>query len=128
MKKTALYRALVGFRIVLGVTLLYSSASTTIAAVVGALTGSWLRLDIILLAGSQVVGAFLLLLPWSRRVGAALLVCSLGAAFIVRLVHHDFRLDLLVYMAGTVVVAVHEASLRSTDAGGQQVSTRSAAT
>ena len=118
MPQTKLSRALVGFRIVLGATLLYGSAATVIVAIVGGVTGGGPRPSGILIASAEAIGALLLLLPRTRRIGAGLLVLSIGAAFLVHLIRRELRLDLLVYVAGAVLIGVHDASIRAVTSDG----------
>ncbi len=109
----SLSQALAAFRVVLGASLLYGSAATAIAAGVNAAVNHAGRLPVLLLASVEAVGALLLLLPRTRQPGAVLLILTIGLAFMVHLVGRDFRPDLLVYLAGVALVAVHDRSTRT---------------
>ena len=84
-----------------------------IGSAVAAITASAHTLPAAVSNITQAAGAFLLLAPWQRRVGALLVVLSAAARFVTALSRADLRLDLLVYAAGAVLVAVHDATLRT---------------
>jgi uncharacterized membrane protein YphA (DoxX/SURF4 family) len=118
-RKTLLHRALVAFRIVLGASLLYGSASTAIVGAVRAFSHQTHNPHLILVASVEALGALLLLLPRTRQAGALALLLTIGIAFLVHLARRDLRPDLLVYAAGVVLVAAHDRGLRTGDRAGR---------
>ena len=100
-------RALVAFRIVLGASLLYGSVRTLIVASVATGVEHARGFHIMLLAGVEALGALLMLLPRTRVAGSMLLALTIGIAFLLHLLRREFRPDLLVYLAGAVLVGVH---------------------
>jgi hypothetical protein len=53
------------------------------------------------------IGAVAFLIPWTLRLGATLLLVSLGGAVLLHAVQGELRPDLLVYVAGVVLVMLH---------------------
>lgn len=108
-----LAQVLAAFRVVLGASLLYGSATTAIASAVNAGVNHAGRIHVLLLASVEALGALLLLLPRTRQAGAVLLLLTIGLAFLLHLVRRELRPDLLVYLVGVVLVAVHDRSTRA---------------
>jgi uncharacterized membrane protein YphA (DoxX/SURF4 family) len=108
-----LARALTAFRIVLAVSLLYGSVTTAVhgAANMGGDHGGS-HFHLFLLGGIEAVGAFLLLLPRLVQAGAVLLVLTIAPALIFHTFRGEIRPDLLVYLAGVVLVWAHEWSAK----------------
>ena len=102
----SLSRALIAFRIVLGVVLLYGSLSTAIHGGANLARGPS-HFHLLLLGSIEALGALLLLIPRTLQAGAVLLAVTIGGAFLVHLFRGEFRPDLLVYLTGVVLVAVH---------------------
>ena len=103
-----LRRSFTAFHLVLGLGILWLSARTVIWAV-GPGAG---RHDphVAALATVEAIGALLLLFPQTLRVGAALLLLTIGVAAVVHGFAGDLRIDLLIYAAGVWLVAVYRAS------------------
>jgi len=100
-------RSLVAFRVVLGAALLYGSVRTVIEAAGATGVAHAGAVHVMLIGGVEAVGALLMLLPRTRTVGVTLLVLTIGAAFLLHLLRREFRPDLLVYLAGAVLVGAH---------------------
>jgi hypothetical protein len=91
--------AFVVLYVALGGTLLYFSIWTLIDA--------WsTNLHLVALAGIEAVGAALLLIPRTQRVGGVLLLLTLLIAFLVHARHGSYHLDLVIYAAATWYVMV----------------------
>jgi uncharacterized membrane protein YphA (DoxX/SURF4 family) len=106
-----LSRALTAFRIVLGAALLYGSVTTAVHGWTGMDGGNHAsHLHLFLLGGIEAVGAFLLLVPRAIQAGAVILVLTILPALVVHTFRGEVRPDLLVYLAGVVLVFVHERS------------------
>jgi hypothetical protein len=99
------------FRIALAVALLYGSITT---AVHGGLNAGGehghAHVHLLLLGGIEAVGAFLLLVPRAVQAGAVILVLTILPALVVHTFRGEIRPDLIVYLAGTVLVFVHARS------------------
>jgi uncharacterized membrane protein YphA (DoxX/SURF4 family) len=108
-----LSRALTAFRIVLGASLLYGSASTAIHGALNLGGDHAAHFHLFLLGSVEAVGALLLLLPRVRQAGAVLLVLTIAPAFVVHSFRGELRPDLLVYLAGVVLVFAHDRSLKA---------------
>ena len=91
--------AFVVLYVALGGTLLYFSVRTLIDA------GS-ANPHLAILAGVEAVGAALLLIPRTQRVGGVLLLFTLLIAFLVHARHGSYHLDLVIYAAATWYVMV----------------------
>jgi uncharacterized membrane protein YphA (DoxX/SURF4 family) len=113
-----LSRALTAFRIVLGASLFYGSASTAVhgAANMGGGHGAS-HFHLFLLGSIEAIGALLLLLPRVRQAGAVLLVLTIAPAFVVHTFRGELRPDLLVYLAGVGLVFVHDRSTKAAPPG-----------
>ncbi len=109
-----LSRAYTAFRIVLGASLLYGSVSTAVhgAANMGGGHGAS-HFHLFLLGSIEAVGALLLLLPRVIQAGVVLLVLTIAPALVVHTFRGELRPDLLVYLAGVMLVFVHERSTRA---------------
>jgi hypothetical protein len=90
--------AFLAFRLTLGAVLLFSSFPLA-AAAMG--TG---RSRLAILAGAEALGAILFLLPRTLRVGAVILLLTLGIAIATRALRGEFPAHLIVYAAGTLFV------------------------
>jgi uncharacterized membrane protein YphA (DoxX/SURF4 family) len=119
MPPRRLLRAFVLLWWTLGVALLLASVQT----VRGAHNDHGANSHLALLAGAEALGAVLFLIPRTLRPGAALLLLTLGVAFGVHALRHEFRLDLLVYSAAVLFVAVH-GSLSTPPVGGGRLPRR----
>jgi hypothetical protein len=104
-------RAFTFFRIVLGVSLLYGSITTAVHGghnLGGGHDGE--HLHMLLLGGIEAIGALLLLVPRFVQAGAALLLATIAWAFVIHSFRGEVRPDLLVYLAGVVLVWSYEQS------------------
>lgn len=111
--KPMLSRAFTAFRIVLAVALLYGSVSTAIHGGMNMGGGHGpAHLHLLLLGSIEAVGAFLLLVPRAIQAGAVILVLTIVPALVVHTFRGEIRPDLLVYLAGVVLIFVHERSDR----------------
>lgn len=90
--------AYLAFRLTLGAVLLLSSFPLA-AAAIG--TGRW-RLAV--LAGVEALGAILFLIPRTLRIGAVLLLLTLGLAIVTLALRGEFPGHLIVYAVGTLFV------------------------
>ena len=61
----------------------------------------------VVLASVEAIGALLFLVPRTLRVGAALLLLTIGVAGVVHAFAGEWRIDLLIYGAGVWLVAAH---------------------
>lgn len=111
MVTPTLRRSFIAFHLTLGLTLVILSARTTIEALVSPHTYS--NPHVAALAMLEGAGAVLFLLPRTMRVGAVLLLLSIGLALLVHAAAGQFRGDLLVYAAGTWFVMVHGSAWRA---------------
>ena len=109
MPSRSLLRAFVLLWWTLGVALLIGSLHT----VRGALHAGPANPHLALLGGIEAVAAVLFLVPRTLRPGAAGLALTLAVAFLVHVVLHQFRWDLLVFAAAVLFVAVHGSLSRS---------------
>lgn len=91
--------AFVALYVALGGTLLYFGVRTLIDA-------GTAHFHLALLATVEAVGAALLLIPRTRRVGGVLLLLSLLIAFLAHATHGSYHLDLVVYAAATWYVMI----------------------
>jgi glucose-6-phosphate-specific signal transduction histidine kinase len=91
--------AFVVLYVALGGTLLYFSIWTFIDAGVA-------NPHIAILAGIEALGAALLLIPRTQRVGGVLLLLTLLIAFLVHARHGSYHLDLVIYAVATWYVMV----------------------
>jgi uncharacterized membrane protein YphA (DoxX/SURF4 family) len=88
---------------VVGGVLLVASAETAWHAAAGSLANP----HIVLLGSVEALSALLFLLPRTMRIGAAGLGLTLLVAILVHLTRRDVRLDLILYGAAVLFVAVH---------------------
>jgi hypothetical protein len=68
----------------------------------------------LVLGSIEALGAVLFLLPPTLRLGAAILLVTLAAAFTVHLLRGEWPGGLVVYAAGVAFVAVHRSGYRRT--------------
>jgi uncharacterized membrane protein YphA (DoxX/SURF4 family) len=101
MTSVAFRRALLIFHIVLGATLLVLS----ILSLHATLRTPAPAAHVLLIAGGEALGALLFLVPRTVRVGAVLLALTVLVALLLHASRAQFRGDLLVYLAGVLVVA-----------------------
>ena len=107
MATPALRRAFIIFHLALGVGLLVASLQTLAYAL--GLAGH-IRIHLSTLASVEALGAALFLLPHTLRLGAILLLLTIGIALAVHTVEGEWRPDLVIYAAGTWFVLVHGAA------------------
>lgn len=104
MATSQLRRAFMVFHAVLGAVLLVMSHNTLFHSLhehgFGHLT---------LVAGLEMVGALLLLIPRTLKIGGAALLLVLLPGFVVHLTRGEWELQLLIYAAGVWFVMVHGA-------------------
>jgi hypothetical protein len=104
--------ALTAFHWVLGLFLLYASATTAWNAIRWG--GGRYERHVAVLAAVEAVGAVLFLVPRTLRAGAIILLATIGVAFLVHLAFREARVDLMVYAAGVaLVLAEHPRAARS---------------
>ena len=101
---SSLQRSLTVFRIVLGLALLYGSVRTVIEAAGATGAAHAAGVHAMLIGGIEAIGALLILLPRTRSAGALLLIITISVAFLLHLLRREFRPDLLVYLAGAILV------------------------
>jgi uncharacterized membrane protein YphA (DoxX/SURF4 family) len=97
--------AFLGFHLVLGVSLLWSSVHTVLD-----LGASDIHAGII--GFIEAVAAVAFLIPLTLRYGAGMLLLILLAATVVHAGRGEWRPDLLVYAAGVLLVGVHGSAHR----------------
>jgi len=71
------------------------------------------HLHLFLLGSIEAIGALLLLVPRLIQAGAVILILTIAVALVVHTVRGELRPDLLVYLAGAVLVFVHGRSTRA---------------
>ena len=103
MVTPTLRRSFIAFHYTLGFTLLYVSLRTALHAL-GAGPGD---VHVVVLSLVEGTGAALFLIPGTLRIGAILLLLTIGLATVVHLGAGQFRGDLVVYATGTWFVMVH---------------------
>ncbi len=96
-------RSFTVFHLVLGLGILWLSVRT----VIGALHSEAGHHDphALALGAVEGIGALLFLLPWTLRVGAALLLLTIVTAAVIHGLAGQWRVDLLIYAAGVWLVA-----------------------
>ena len=104
MATPALRRSFFAFHVTLGLVLLVYSVKTALDALPG--TGH-LNHPAVLIGTLEAIGAVLFLFPRTLRTGGALLLLSIGVAFLLHGLSGQFRGDLLIYGTGTWFVMVH---------------------
>ena len=87
-----------------GIALLYGSVATARSAFH---TGVHFNPHLVLLALVEALAAILFVIPRLMRVGAFGLLATIGVAFGVHAVLHEFRADLLLYGAVVLFVMIH---------------------
>lgn len=100
---TRLRRTFTAFHVVLGLALLWGSVHTVIH-----LGGIDIHARVI--GSVEALGALAFLVPKTVRLGAVLLLVTIGAAVVLHAARGDWRPDLLVYAVGVLLVAVHEST------------------
>jgi len=100
-------RSFTAFHLILGLGILWLSVRT----VLGALQPGAGHHDLhaVILGTVEAIGALLFLLPWTLRVGAALLLLTIAVVAVVHASAGHWRIDLLIYAAGVWLVATHRA-------------------
>lgn len=99
-------RSFTVFHLVLGLGILWLSVKSVLWAVHPG-SGSHPNHHVALLAAVEAIGALLFLIPQALRVGAALLLLTVGVATVVHAFAGEWRIDLLIYAAGVWLVATH---------------------
>ena len=97
--------AFLAFRLTLGVALLFASV-IRVAHYAGAHQGNG-RLHGLALGIIEGLGAVLFLIPRTLRIGAIILLLTVGGAFVINAVRSNLRFDLAVYAVGTWLVMVN---------------------
>ena len=100
-------RAFLIFHLILGLALLWGGIHTLLHL---APTDPHARI----VGSIEAVGAVAFLVPRTLRFGAVLLLLSIVGAVLVHASMGDWRPDLLVYVAGVVLVTVHGSAYRHT--------------
>jgi uncharacterized membrane protein YphA (DoxX/SURF4 family) len=104
MPSARLVRSFVALWWTLGALLFYWSIETVRRSIEAGHAGD---VHALLLGGIEAVAALLFLIPVTLRVGAAGLLFTFAAAFALHAAHHQLRLDLALFAAAVVFVAVH---------------------
>jgi hypothetical protein len=107
MTTVLLRRSFAAFHIVLGIGILWLSVRTVVGAVRP--EGGHHNLHVAALGTVEAVGALLFLLPKTLRVGAALLLLTIGTAAAIHAAAGELRIDLFIYAAAVWFVAAHAA-------------------
>ena len=105
MDPVAPRRAFIVFHLVLGLGLLVASIETLVHSVAAENVHSHQHLAVV--AGIEGIAALLFLIPRTLRLGAVLLVLTIGVAFVLHALRGEFRPDLAVYAAGAWFVFEH---------------------
>jgi hypothetical protein len=103
MPPTRLLRGYLMLWFTTGLILLIASIET----VQGAFGAHQANPHVALLGAVEALGAALLLVPRTMRVGVAALLLTIGIAFLVHTVLGQFRGDLLLYAAAVAFVGIH---------------------
>ena len=98
-------RSFLLFQLVLGLSLLVASIQTLRHALAPANLHT--HTHVALIAAVEGLGAVLFLVPRTLRVGALLLVVTIGLAFLIHTFQGVWRPDLAIYTAGVWLVFVH---------------------
>jgi hypothetical protein len=105
VNRTLVRRSFIAFHLVLGVGLFVASIETLAHALA---PGNWpTHRPIALLAGVEALGAILFLVPRTLKVGALVLVVTIGHAFVVHGLEGAWQPDLAIYAAGAWFVFAH---------------------
>ena len=107
MAAPALRRSFTAFHLVLGLGLLFLSSETLVD---GLTSTHGLQPHLVLVGGLETLGAALFLFPRTLRVGGALLLLTILLALFVHALSGQWRVDLVIYAAGTWFVMVHGAA------------------
>ena len=105
MTPTLVRRSFITFHLVLGIGLLALSVETLLHALAPANLAT--HKHIAAIAGIEGVGALLFLIPRTLRVGAVLLLITVGGAFLMHGIRGEWRADLAIYTAGVWFVLAH---------------------
>ena len=98
-------RAFLVFHLTLGFALLWGSVHTLMH-----LGGN--DVHALVIGSVEAIAAVAFLIPWTLRLGAALLLLTLVGAVLVHAGRGEWRPDLLVYASGVILVAVHGTTYR----------------
>jgi uncharacterized membrane protein YphA (DoxX/SURF4 family) len=98
-------RSFSAFHFVLGIGILWLSVRTVLMAV--GPTGGHHNPHVAALGAVEAIGALLFLIPRTVRMGAVLLLLTIGIAAVVHAFSRELRVDLLIYAAGVWLVADH---------------------
>ena len=104
MPARSLLRSFLALWFVTGIALLIASVMTVMGALAGA---AHTNPHLVLLGGIEALGALLFLVPRTMRLGAIMLLATIGVALLVHSALGQFRADLLVYGVAVVFVMVH---------------------
>jgi hypothetical protein len=96
----SLHRVFLAFHAILGAVVLIESIRTALHAL-----GGRANHHLFLLATVEAIGAALFLVPRTLLVGAGAMLLTFAIAFLVHAARGEFNLGLLVYAAGTILVA-----------------------
>jgi hypothetical protein len=111
-----MHRAIAALRIVLGIVVLVQSVQALLPRGTG-LHSSLLARVLPVLAGVEILGALLMLVPRTARVGAGVLIGVFAAAILLHGLHGDWNVGgLVVYTACAWVVLTSAAVPRAVEA------------
>lgn len=106
MNERALHRSLLALRLVMGLVIFWLSWPTAFPHEPAEIVpfhglGTFIRM----LAGVEMLGAVLLLIPQLVQLGARTLIGVLAVAIVVHLLHGEYRVGpLIIYAAATIVI------------------------
>ena len=104
MAAPALRHAFTVFHSALGLGILFLAARTVIDGVTGAHP---LPLLLLIGAGIEALGAALFMVPRTLRMGGTIMLLTMTTALVLESLARHWRIDLLIYLAGTSYVMVH---------------------
>ncbi len=107
MSAPALRGAFAVFHVVLGSGILFLAGRTVVDGVTGAHPLSSLLL---IGAGIEALGAVLFMFPRTLRIGGTIMLLTMTTVLILDSLSRHWRIDLLIYLAGTYYVMVHAAA------------------
>jgi len=107
MAAPVLRRAFTVFHYVLGLGIAFLAARTAIDGVTGAHS---LPPLLVIGAGIEALGAVLFMFPRTLRVGGTIMLLTMTTVLILDSLSRHWRIDLLIYLAGTYYVMVHGAT------------------
>ena len=107
MAAPVLRRAFTVFHYVLGLGIAFLAARTAIDGVTGAHS---LPPLLVIGAGIEALGAVLFMFPRTLRVGGTIMLLTMTTVLILDSLSRHWRIDLLIYLAGTYYVMVHGAA------------------